>query len=95
MFGFWQATVLHVHGTKLTVLLLRMRAGHASGLVALDVSADARALVAVGQDAASRQLMVLWDISGLRHGDKVGSPKGACLALPHGPAGEARCSWSI
>jgi hypothetical protein len=40
-------------------------------MVAVDVSADGRALLGVGLDAQSRQLAVLWDISGLRTGGKV------------------------
>ncbi|KAL6762256.1 WD40-repeat-containing domain protein, partial [Haematococcus lacustris] len=44
--------------------------GHASGMLGLDVSADGRALLGVGQDSACRQLMVLWDISHLRFGGK-------------------------
>ncbi|GFH18736.1 uncharacterized protein HaLaN_15587 [Haematococcus lacustris] len=44
--------------------------GHASGMLGLDVSADGRALLGVGQDSACRQLIVLWDISHLRSGGK-------------------------
>ncbi len=46
-------------------------AGHASGLTALDVSQDGRALVGVGLDSSARQMMVLWDISQLRYGGRV------------------------
>lgn len=42
---------------------LCMLTGHASNLVALDLSPDGRALVAVGLDSHGKQLMVLWDIS--------------------------------
>lgn len=59
-------------------------AAHASGLVCVDVSPDGRALIGVGLDAQSRQLMVLWDISQLRFGGKVGgaSQKPAHMHTP-------------
>jgi hypothetical protein len=59
-------------GTEQQHGMLCILAGHASGMVAVDVSADGRALLGVGLDAQSRQLAVLWDISSLRSGGKVG-----------------------
>lgn len=53
--------------------LLAPRAGHASGLSAIDISQDGRALLGVGLDASSRQCLVLWDISQLRYGGRVGA----------------------
>ena len=41
-------------------------------MVGVDISQDGRALIGVGLDAHARQLMVLWDISQLRFGGKVG-----------------------
>jgi hypothetical protein len=38
-------------------------AAHSSSLAALDLSPDGRALLAVGCDQHSRQLLALWDIS--------------------------------
>lgn len=38
---------------------------HSAQLTALDVSADGCALLAVGQDSHARQMMALWDISGV------------------------------
>jgi hypothetical protein len=46
-------------------------AAHASRLAALDVSADGRALVAAGCDEQGRQVIALWDISGVRQGARV------------------------
>ena len=37
----------------------------------MSVSPDGRALVAVGLDAQSRQMVVVWDISALRTGGRV------------------------
>lgn len=37
--------------------------GHASGLIALDVSQDGRAVAGVGLDQFKHQLIVIWDIS--------------------------------
>jgi hypothetical protein len=48
------------------------RAGHASNLAALDVSADGNALVACGADSLARQTIVLWDIRNVRATGKVG-----------------------
>jgi hypothetical protein len=45
--------------------------GHASGLTALDVSADGRALVACGCDGRARQVIVIWDITGVQSGGQV------------------------
>ncbi len=39
---------------------------HSHGLVCVCVSPDGRAVAAVGQDSQNRQLVVIWDISGLR-----------------------------
>lgn len=46
-------------------------------MVGVDISQDGRALIGVGLDAHSRQLMVLWDISQLRFGGKVGALPGS------------------
>jgi hypothetical protein len=55
-------------------------------MLCLDVSQDGRALVAVGLDASSRQLIVLWDISQLRYGGRVRACVCACLkAWVQGP----------
>lgn len=43
---------------------------HASGMTALDISEDGRSLVAVGMDAHSKQLIVLWDITSVREHKK-------------------------
>lgn len=57
----------------MTLTLTLLPAGHAFGLLAVDVSQDGRALVGVGCDSSSRQTMVLWDISQLRYGGQVGT----------------------
>ncbi|XRB08526.1 centriole proteome protein [Pycnococcus provasolii] len=44
---------------------------HAGGLCCVDVSPDARALLAVGFDGHGKQLIVVWDISGLRSGHRA------------------------
>jgi WD40 repeat protein len=57
-------------------------AAHASRLAALDVSADGRALVAAGCDEQGRQVIALWDISGIRQGARVSwrlASKAVCL----------------
>jgi WD repeat-containing protein 90 len=45
--------------------------GHASGLAAIDVSQDGRAVVAVGMDVYKRQTLVVWDVSRVLQGDKA------------------------
>jgi hypothetical protein len=59
-------------------------------MMALDVSADGRALLGVGLDVHSKQLVVLWDISDLRGGAKVSAAPASrprhyacCLVLSH------------
>ena len=44
---------------------------HASGMVCVSVSPDGRALVGVGMDSQSKQLVVVWDISHLPLGGKA------------------------
>jgi hypothetical protein len=56
-------------------------AGHASGLSSVDISQDGRALICVGLDAHAKQLMVLWDISQLKHGGKVCVCVCVCLCV--------------
>ncbi|WIA37015.1 hypothetical protein OEZ86_013999 [Tetradesmus obliquus] len=59
-------TAMSSNGTCLAVLC-----AHASRLAALDVSADGRALVAAGCDSQGRQVIALWDISGIRQGGRA------------------------
>jgi hypothetical protein len=40
-------------------------------MASVDISPDGRALLAVGQDAHAKQVMVLWDISEVRQGGMV------------------------
>ncbi len=54
---------------------------HASSLVALDVSPDGRALLAVGQDSHAKQLIALWDISELKAGGQVSDSNQQCWTL--------------
>lgn len=53
-------------GDCLTVL-----SAHAGGICCLDISPDARALMAVGFDGHGKQLIVVWDISSLRNGQRA------------------------
>ncbi len=45
--------------------------GHAGGINCLDLSPDGRFLVAVGLNSHSKQLVILWNITGLIDGQKV------------------------
>ena len=45
--------------------------GHAGGINCLDLSPDGRFLVAVGLNSHSKQLMILWNVTGLVDGHKV------------------------
>ncbi len=46
-------------------------AGHAGGINCLDLSLDGRFLVAVGLNSHSKQLVILWNVTGLVDGQKV------------------------
>ena len=46
-------------------------AGHASGLVCLDIAPDGQWVVAVGLDGHSKQLMVLWRLGDLAQEGQV------------------------
>jgi len=45
--------------------------GHAGGINCLDLSPDGRFLVAVGLNSHSKQLVILWNVTGLVDGQKV------------------------
>jgi len=45
--------------------------GHAGGINCLDLSPDGRFLVAVGLNSHSKQLIILWNVTGLIDGQKV------------------------
>ena len=45
--------------------------GHAGGINCLDLSPDGRFLVAVGLNSHSKQLIILWNVTGLVDGQKV------------------------
>lgn len=62
-------------------------AGHASGLTALDVSPDGRALLAVGLDQHARQCVVLWDIAAV-----VAGSGGASVVLRHVTDYNVKCA---
>ena len=47
---------------------LAVLGAHASGLTALSFSDDGRMLVAMGNDARGRVLLVVWDVSGVAQG---------------------------
>jgi hypothetical protein len=71
-------------------------AAHALRLAALDVSADGRALVAAGCDGQGRQVIALWDISGIRQGARVSwrLAGGSGLELLHN-ASAIIASWQL
>lgn len=53
---------------------LTILCSHASGMIAVDISGDGRALLAVGLDSHAKQQITLWDISDIR-----GSRRGSIL----------------
>ena len=74
-------------------------AGHASGIVCLDIAPDGQWVVAVGLDGHSRQLMVLWRLGDLAQEGQVRLARltmgyvsaCVCCAAPAGDGAEDAC----
>ena len=54
-----------------SILAWHAAAGHASGIVCLDIAPDGQWVVAVGLDGHSKQLMILWRLGDLAQEGQV------------------------
>lgn len=61
--------VFAMHGSTARCAVANV--GHAGGINCLDLSPDGRFLVAVGLNSHSKQLVILWNVTGLVDGQKV------------------------